>query len=135
MPVECFYSVFSQKSDVWPFGITAWEIFTLAKNQCHVRQQVIDDAIKSKNHKLLAKPDMCPPEIYSMLICWVHDFSHQTTFDQLSPLLTSIQYLYYHNYSFVFHWLNNEQYNYIDIITLWLSCTCTAPNTYHIDLN
>ena len=55
-------------------------------------KQVIDDAIKSKNHKLLAKPDMCPLEIYIMLICWVHDFNHQATFDELFPLLTFIQY-------------------------------------------
>ena len=37
-------------------------------------KQVVDDAIKRKNRKLLARPDMCPPEVYEiMLKCWEHN--------------------------------------------------------------
>ena len=95
MSMECFYGKFSQKSDVWAFGITTWEIFTLTKEQPYngmSDKQVIDDAIKGKNRKLLAKPDMCPPEVYKiMLKCWVHHPSQRATFEQLFLLLTSIR--------------------------------------------
>ena len=95
MSVECFYGKFSQKSDVWAFGVTTWEIFTLAKEQPYngmSDKQVIEDAIKGKDRKLLAKPDMCPPEVYEiMLKCWAHNTKTRASFEELFQLLASIQ--------------------------------------------
>jgi len=94
MPTESFYGKFSQKSDVWAFGITTWEIFTLAKEQPYSNmsdQQFIQDAIKGNNRSLLAKPDMCPLEVYEiMLKCWVNDTSQRATFEKVFQLLSSI---------------------------------------------
>ena len=94
MSFECFYGKFSQKSDVWAFGVTTWEIFTLAKEQPYndmSDKQVVDDAIKGKNRKLLARPDMCPPEVYEiMLKCWEHSTKQRATFEELYQLLSSI---------------------------------------------
>ena len=94
MSFECFYGKFSQKSDVWAFGVTTWEIFTLAKEQPYndmSDKQVVDDAIKGKNRKLLARPDMCPPEVYEiMLKCWEHNTKQRATFEELYQLLSSI---------------------------------------------
>ena len=94
MSFECFYAKFSQKSDVWAFGVTTWEIFTLAKEQPYndmSDKQVIHDAIKGKNRKLLARPDMCPPEVYEiMLKCWEHNTKQRATFEELYQLLSSI---------------------------------------------
>ena len=94
MSVECFYGKFSQKSDVWAFGVTTWEIFTLAKEQPYQRmsdRQLIDDAIKAKNRKLLGKPEMCPPEVYDiMLKCWAYRPKQRATFEELFQLLSSI---------------------------------------------
>ena len=77
MPTECFYGKFLQKSDIWAFGVTMWEVFTLVKEQPYADmsdQDVIKDAIKGKNRKLLAKPAACPPEVYEiMLTCLTHD--------------------------------------------------------------
>ena len=94
MSVECFYGKFSQKSDVWAFGVTTWEIFTLAKEQPYndmSDKQVVENALKGKVRKLLAKPDMCPPEVYDvMLKCWAHNTKKRPTFEKLFQLLDSI---------------------------------------------
>ena len=93
MAYECFYGKFSQKSDVWAFGVTMWEIFTLANEQPYndmSDKQVVEDAVKGKNRKILVKPDMCPLEVYKiMLECWAHNFEQRATFEKLFQLLTS----------------------------------------------
>ena len=93
MSFECFYGKFSQKSDVWAFGVTTWEIFSLAKEQPYndmSDEQVVDDAIKGKNRKLLARPDMCPPQVYEiMLKCWEHNTMQRATFEELYQLFSS----------------------------------------------
>ena len=95
MAYECFYGKFSQKSDVWAFGVTMWEIFTLAKEQPYndmSDKQLIEDALKGKNRKILAKPDLCPLKLYKiMLECWEHNSELRATFEELFQLLTSIE--------------------------------------------
>ena len=94
MAFECFYGKFSQKSDVWAFGVTMWEIFTLAKEQPYSDmsdKQFIEDALKEKNSTLLSKPKTCPLEVYKiMLECWAHNPEQRATFEQLFQLLTSV---------------------------------------------
>ena len=97
MAFECFYGKFSQKSDVWAFGVTVWEIFNLAREQPYSDmsdKQVIEDAFKGKIRTLLAKPNLCPLEVYKiMLECWAHNSEQRATFEDLFHLLTTI-----HNY-------------------------------------
>ena len=87
MSVECFYGKFSQKCDVWAFGVTMWEIFTLAKEQPYndmSDKQVIEDALKGKNRTLLTRPDLCPLDVYkTMLKCWEHNSKQRITFEEL----------------------------------------------------
>ena len=94
MAYECFYGKFSQKSDVWAFGVTMWEIFSLAKEQPYndmSDKQVVENALKGKNRKTLARPDMCPLKVYKiMLECWEHNSDQRTTFEELFQLLTSV---------------------------------------------
>ena len=94
MAYECFYGKFSQKSDVWAFGVNIWEIFTLAKEQPYSDmsdKQVVEDALKGKNRKILSKPDMCPLEVYKiMLECWAHNSDQRATFEELFQLLTCL---------------------------------------------
>ena len=93
MSYECFYGKFSQKSDVWAFGVTTWEIFSLAKEQPYndmSDKQLIEDALKGKNRILLARPDKCPLEVYMIMQkCWVHNSKQRATFEELFQLLTS----------------------------------------------
>ena len=93
MAYECFYGKFSQKSDVWAFGVTMWEIFTLAKEPYNDMsdKQVVENALKGKNRKTLPRPDMCPLKVYKiMLECWEHNSDQRATFEELFRLLASI---------------------------------------------
>ena len=94
MAYECFYGKFSQKSDVWAFGVTMWEIFTLAKEQPYnymSDEQVVENALKGKNRKTLPRPDMCPLKVYKiMLECWEHNSDQRATFEELFQLFTSV---------------------------------------------
>ena len=94
MSFECFYGKFSQKSDLWAFGVTMWEIFSLAKEQPYndmSDKQVVEDALKGKNRKILSKPDVCPLEVYKiMLECWAHNSEQRATFEALFQLLTCL---------------------------------------------
>ncbi len=74
MASECFYGQFSEKTDVWAFGVTMWEIFELAKKQPFegmTNAEVVDNAMKGSERRLLPRPQCCPTEIYEvMLSCW-----------------------------------------------------------------
>ena len=95
MAYECFFGKFSVKTDVWAFGITLWEIFTLAKEQPYHDmgdQEVIESALKGENRLLMNKPENCPDEIYeAMLCCWAHDPTKRATFIELYDALKAIQ--------------------------------------------
>ena len=94
MSYECFFGKFSVKTDVWAFGITLWEIFTLAKQQPYHNmedQEIIDSALKGESRLLMSKPENCPDEIYEvMLRCWVHDPAKRATFTELYETLKEI---------------------------------------------
>ncbi len=94
MAYECFYGKFTEKTDVWAFGVTMWEIFTFVKKQPYGEmsdQEVIDDATKDENRRLLPKPECCPAEVYEvMLECWVHEPSDRADFEELYSTLQAV---------------------------------------------
>ena len=94
MANECFYGKFSEKTDVWAFGVTMWEIFTFAKKQPYENmtdQEVIDDAIKGPDRQLLMRPEHCPPEVFDVMVgCWVDDPDKRVNFDDVHSSLAAI---------------------------------------------
>ena len=94
MAKECFYGQFSEKTDVWAYGVVVWEIFTL----CHCQpyedfnnQEVIDNAIVGPERKLLSQPPSCPDEVYHVMQrCWVDDTEERASFEELHGLLAQI---------------------------------------------
>lgn len=94
MANECFYGKFSEKTDVWAFGVTMWEIFTFAKKQPYetmTDQEVIDDAIKGPDRQLLKIPEHCPPEVFNVMVgCWVDDPDKRVNFNDVHSSLAAI---------------------------------------------
>ena len=94
MANECFYGKFSEKTDVWAFGVTMWEIFTFAKKQPYENltdQEVIDDAIKGPDRQLLTIPEHCPSEVFDVMVgCWVDDPDRRATFNDVHTSLAAI---------------------------------------------
>lgn len=77
MAYESFYGKFSVKSDVWAFGITMWEIYSLARYEPYhdmTDEELIGDAMKGDRRQRPPRPAIVPDTIYDvMLRCWVHD--------------------------------------------------------------
>ena len=98
MANECFYGRFSEKTDVWAFGVAMWEVFTLAKDQPYTSlsdQEVIENAVNTEEMKLLAKPEHCPEEVYEvMLQCWEKDPEARINFEDVYSSLAAL-----HSYS------------------------------------
>lgn len=87
MACETFYGKFSVKSDAWAFGVALWELYTLAKCDPYddmTDEEVIQDAIRGPNRKLLPCPEACPLEVYDvMLRCWVNEPAMRADFGEI----------------------------------------------------
>ena len=87
MATESFYGKFSVKTDIWSYGVTLWEIFTLCQSTPYDEmsdQQIIIDVMLGAKRTLLAKPDICPAEVYNiMLRCFEHEAKQRTNFNEL----------------------------------------------------
>ena len=94
MSCECFYGRFSEKTDVWAFGVTMWEIFNFCRVQPYEEmadQEVIDNAIKGADAILLEQPHPCPDEVYQVMVkCWHHDTDKRAKFEDLHGYLSQI---------------------------------------------
>ena len=93
MAKECFYGKFSAKTDVWAFGVTMWEIFTLSKDIPYEDMddtEVVSNATdNTESRTLLEKPGGCPQEVYEvMLMCWEEEPKDRATFERLQDVLS-----------------------------------------------
>ena len=93
MATECFSGKFSEKSDVWAFGVTLWELFSLAKQlpYPHLSDEVIYNAMKREYRQFPVKPVACPQSVYEVMeICWALDMRQRATFQKLNRMLQII---------------------------------------------
>ena len=96
MARECFYGRFSAKTDVWAFGVTMWEIFTLAKDipyeDMDDSEVVADGSKLNADRTLLERPKDCPEDVYAvMLMSWAREPEDRATFDKLHETLLTIK--------------------------------------------
>ena len=93
-PYECFQGDFSEKSDVWSFCVTVWEIFTLGKRlpyDAFTNTELVQDALKGPKRTLLPQPQDCPEEMHSLMVkCWKHKPEERPSFKQLHGMISDI---------------------------------------------
>ena len=91
MATECFDGKFSEKSDVFSFGITMWELFTLAEYLPYRHlsdQEVIHNSLKKENRQFPIQPSSCPHHVYQIMErCWCIDFQERVSFSDINVLL------------------------------------------------
>ena len=94
MATECFSGKFSEKSDVWAFGVTLWELFSLAKQLPYPHlsdEEVIHNATKREYRQFPVKPVACPQSVYEVMeICWAVDMRQRATFQKLNRMLQTM---------------------------------------------
>uniref|UniRef100_A0AAY4BTD9 receptor protein-tyrosine kinase n=1 Tax=Denticeps clupeoides TaxID=299321 RepID=A0AAY4BTD9_9TELE len=86
---------FTTASDVWAFGVTLWEIFTLCKEQPYsllTDEQVIENSgefFRSQGRQIfLSAPPPCPPSLFELMMrCWSRDISNRPSFNCLYQAL------------------------------------------------
>lgn len=75
---ECMaFGIFTTQSDIWSYGISAWEILTRGFEPYAHLEDILNNELVGKLQDLLAsgyrllQPEHCPPSIYQlMLSCW-----------------------------------------------------------------
>ncbi|XP_013765567.1 tyrosine-protein kinase JAK2-like [Pundamilia nyererei] len=106
-PESITESRFSQKSDVWSFGVVLHEIFSycdISFNPKRLYMQEIGHNVLGtsisvhlanllKGNWRLPPPLNCPPKVYLMMRqCWAHDFDERPFFSNLgNEIETMIQ--------------------------------------------
>ena len=90
-PEAVFYQKYSEKSDVWSFGMTLFEIWSLGDKPWgnDTTNEVIVEGL-SVGRKL-SPPTGCPRDVYSIMVdTWIMDPSSRPTFSRIYSNLTNI---------------------------------------------
>ncbi|VDN02334.1 unnamed protein product [Thelazia callipaeda] len=79
---------FTMKSDVWAYGITLYEMLTLAQQPyLGIGNESVFDYIGVKK-KILARPTGCPDFWYELMVrCWKYDARDRPTFVEIVAIL------------------------------------------------
>ncbi|XP_065655170.1 activated CDC42 kinase 1 isoform X1 [Hydra vulgaris] len=91
---ECLnFGKFSHASDLWSFGVTVYEMFSLgAEPWSGLNGSEILHKIDEPNFERLKKPSYCPSTIYSIInnTCWKHIPKERGTFSTLEKELLNV---------------------------------------------
>ncbi|EAT39464.1 AAEL008732-PA [Aedes aegypti] len=87
-PESFNYGTFSHASDVWSFGVTMWEMYSLGAPPYQDMKGV--DVIKLiENGQRLSQPDLCPENVFEVMKnCWNYNPKSRPTFKFLTRFFT-----------------------------------------------
>lgn len=82
---------FSSASDVWAYGVTIWEIFTMGQRP-YFNLSNQDVLIKVPEGLTLEAPENCPQAIKNVMkLCWAFEIDNRCSFEDIVQLLESEQ--------------------------------------------
>ena len=87
-PEAIFFQRYSEKSDVWSFGMTLYEIWTLGEKPWYgySNERVLEALC---NSEIMVPPNGCPAGVASVMVqCWEPIQEHRPTFKQINELLS-----------------------------------------------
>nr|AXK69510.1 epidermal growth factor receptor 1b [Sinonovacula constricta] len=85
LALECIqHRIFTHKSDVWSYGVTAWELFTYGNRPYDsVRARDVPDLLEKGER--LPQPPICTIDVYMIMIkCWMLDADSRPSFHELA---------------------------------------------------
>ncbi|XP_071440350.1 tyrosine kinase receptor Cad96Ca [Hetaerina americana] len=89
-PESLYDNIFTTKSDVWSFGVFAWEVVTLGSTP-YPGLAASDVMRKVRDGLRLEKPEHCRRELFNvMYYCWDKDPKERPTFGELVTLLEGL---------------------------------------------
>jgi serine/threonine protein kinase len=79
------YRRFTTKGDVWSYGVTVWEIFSLGKRPilCEDFREMLD---KLRQNTRLDRPTLCPEEFFEKILlemCWIYNEENRADLPQV----------------------------------------------------
>lgn len=89
-PEAIFSDEFSEKSDVWSYGVLVWEVYSLGQTPFEDRPD--EEVLKCiKDDLRLTKPENCPDTMASVMKkCWDTSPDARPTFDKLYAEISEI---------------------------------------------
>lgn len=79
---------FSHASDVWAYGVTLWEIFSLGEEPYGDITDVDDYLDILYSNQRLPKPFLCPEKVFKKISkCWRMELDKRTTFKKMIKFL------------------------------------------------
>jgi len=83
--------MFDEKTDVWSFGVTAWEVFAFGEMPLKDIPLALTAKELRKGRRCL-KPAECPDDIWGVIAnCWNSDVSQRWNFKQVCERLKALQ--------------------------------------------
>jgi len=75
---------FEEKSDVWSYGVTVWEIFSYGETP-KLGEKIDQLLVQLVNGNRLPKPATCPHRVYSIIYygCWEYEPTDRKTFVEI----------------------------------------------------
>jgi len=77
------YRKFNEKSDIWSYGVTMWEIFSYGETP---KLGEIDQLLKLLHQGVrLPKPTACPDAVFKIIYygCWEYDAMKRKSFVEI----------------------------------------------------
>jgi serine/threonine protein kinase len=87
-PESIRHKLFSSKSDVWAFGVTLWECFSLCEQPWpHLSAAEILGKLERES-KRLSQPYLCSRSFYRVILsCWEYEPAERATFASLKSII------------------------------------------------